>query len=120
MPGRSWSRAGVAATMTESPTAVTSLPDTSGSTLWVGDGLAVGVADALAVGVARCPDPVRCRADRGASGAWLARPIAAAWPMPPALAAKENSLAPANTHTTSAPTIPLPRSVAATRRDRLV
>src|ERR1700678_551228 len=106
MPGSATSSAGDAATITESPTAVTSVPATcaSGVALGLGDGdltvLAVLVLAVLVLAVLVL-----------AGGS--ARPMAAPCPPPPArpagLAANENSLAPANTHTTKAPTIPPPR-----------
>ena len=45
MPGSAWSSAGVAATITESPTAVTDLPDTAVSAVGA-DGVLVGVGEA--------------------------------------------------------------------------
>src|ERR1700683_1309804 len=126
IPGSASSRAGVAATMTESPTAVISLPDTcaSGVSLAEGDGELDGdlVASgrpvpAVPPGPAELvrPPPVA----PGPSAACFVPLIAAACPPPaePAEpvgpAAQANRLAPAKTHSTRAPTMPPPRSTAA-------
>src|SRR5712691_940545 len=129
MPGSAESSAGVAATMTESPTAVISLPDTAVSEVGA-DGVLVGVCVlgvAAALGVwtgfwcfdaprteVPCPPPA-C----GPSGACLAPRIDAGCAPAAELSVRDMSLAPARTHITKAPRIPAPRSVAASRRDPL-
>src|SRR6266436_9435343 len=105
MPGSAESSAGVAATMTESPTAVISLPDTAVSEVGA-DGVLVGVgAGFWCLEAPRtevpCPPPA-C----GPSGACLAPRIDAGCAPAAELWVRDMSLAPARTHITKAPTIP--------------
>src|SRR5579871_3646802 len=128
MPGKSWSSAGVAATITESPTAVISLPDTAVSEGGA-EGVLVGAGELLAAGrlgdwagPGRClevPRPeVACPPpDRGPSRVCPASRIDAGWAPAAELSVNDMSLAPAMTHIAKAPMIPAPRSVAASPRE---